>query len=63
MHMILLTRNPEYLFQNTFTMYKPATETCDKVMDKGKPFRERLHAKRGKCIVNARQELKNTLKQ
>ena len=31
------------------------------VMEKGKPFREKFHAKRGKCIVNARQELKSTL--
>ena len=33
------------------------------VMDKGKTFREKLHAKRGKCIENASQELKSTLKQ
>ena len=30
--------------------------------DKGKPFREKFHAKRGKCIVNARQELKQVAK-
>ena len=28
MQMILLIKNTEYLFQNTFAMYKPATKTC-----------------------------------
>ena len=48
MHMLLLTRNTEYLFQNTFTMYIYAMY---------------IYAERGKCIVNASHELKSTLKQ
>ena len=62
MHMILL-RITEYLFQNTLTMYNQPHKQMITVIDKGKPFREKLHAKRGKCIVNASQELKSTLKQ